>query len=199
MVIRDAVVQLCQASSHNKILICAPLNSTCDDFTRSLRREIGDYNIFRANAAFRELDGVPVDILPFCPYKEKEEMFSCPSLLQLLKFKIIVTTFMSSFRLHNEGIEGGHFTHIFLVDACSVIEPEILGPLTNLTSVSTNVVVTGSPGTKSYWVRSKLARQNGLRTSYFERLRETKFYKDLDSEYITRLTGDSSTSSTYFR
>ncbi|KAK1390239.1 putative RNA helicase SDE3 [Heracleum sosnowskyi] len=194
MVIQGAVVQLCQASSHNKILICAPLNNTCDVFTRSLRKEIGDSNIFRANAAFRELDGVPVDILPFCPYKEKEETFSCPSLSQLLNFKVIVTTFMSSFRLHNEGIEGGHFTHIFLVDACYVSEPEILVPLTNLTSVSTNVVVTGCPGTKSCWVRSELARQNGLRTSYFERLWQSKLYKDPSSEYITRLTGDATSS-----
>lgn len=192
IVVRDAVIRLCQASSLNKILICAPLNSTCDVFMRSLRKEVGDSNIFRANAAFRELDGVPVDILPFCPYKEKEEVFTCPPLSQLLKFKVILSTFMSSFRLHSNGIEGGHFTHIILVDASSVIEPEIMVPLTNLTTVSTKVVVTGSPGNQSGWVRSNIARQNGLRTSYFERLRKSNFYKDLNPEYITQVEDDCS-------
>ncbi|KAL8120532.1 hypothetical protein AgCh_017641 [Apium graveolens] len=191
-VVRDAVVRLCKASSLNRILICAPLNSTCDVFMRSLRKEVGDSNIFRANAAFRELDGVPIDILPFCPYKEKEEVFTCPPLSQLLNFNVILSTFMSSYRLHSQGIEGGHFTHIILVDASSAIEPEIMVPLTNLTSVSTKVVVTGSPGNQSGWVRSNIARQNGLRTSYFERLRKSKFYKDLNPEYITQVEADSS-------
>ncbi|KAL8120535.1 putative RNA helicase SDE3 isoform X1 [Apium graveolens] len=199
MVLRDAVVHLSQASLHNRILICAPTNSTCDVFLRNLRKEVGDSNIFRANAAFRELDGVPIDILPFCPYKENEEVFSCPTLSQLLKFKVILSTFMSSFRLHNEGIEGGHFTHIFLIDASSAIEPEILVPLTNLTSVSTKVVVTGAPRNQSSWVRSNIARQNGLRTSYFERLRESKLYRDLNPESITQLKDDSSSSSSKFK
>ncbi|KAL1807546.1 hypothetical protein ACET3Z_024536 [Daucus carota] len=198
MVIRDAVVQLCQVSSHNRILICAPTNSTCDVFMRSLRKEVGDSNIFRANAAFRELDGVPIDILPFCPYKEKEEVFSCPSLSQLRKFKVILSTFMSSFRLHNEGIEGGHFTHIFLVDASSAIEPEVLVPLTNLTNASTNVVITGAPENQSGWVRSTIARQNGLKTSYFERLRQSKLYRDLNPESITQISDNSSSSLSYF-
>ncbi|XP_063937159.1 probable RNA helicase SDE3 [Daucus carota subsp. sativus] len=199
MVIRDAVVQLCQVSSHNRILICAPTNSTCDVFMRSLRKEVGDSDIFRANAAFRELDGVPIDILPFCPYKKKEEVFSCPSLSQLQKFKVILSTFMSSFRLHNEGIEGGHFTHIFLVDASSAIEPEVLVPLTNLTNASTNVVITGAPENQSGWVRSTIARQNGLKTSYFERLRQSKLYRDLNPESITQISDDSSSSLSYFR
>ncbi|KAK1390228.1 RNA helicase [Heracleum sosnowskyi] len=199
IVLRDAVVQLSQASSHNKILICAPTNSTCDVFMRNLWKEIGDSNIFRANAAFRELDGVPFDILPFCPYKKKEEVFSCPSLSQLRKFKVILSTFMSSFRLHNEGIERGHFTHIILVDASSAIEPEILVPLTNLADVSTNVVVTGAPRNNSNWIRSDIARQNGLKTSYFERLRESKLYRDLNPECITQLEDGSNSSSSNFR
>ena len=111
----------------------------------------------------------------------------------------MLSTFVSSFRLHNEGIEGGHFTHIFLVDASSAIEPEVLVPLTNLTNASTNVVITGAPENQSGWVRSTIARQNGLKTSYFERLRQSKLYRDLNPESITQISDDSSSSLSYFR
>lgn len=185
MVVREAVLQLCRTSSVNRILICAPLNSTCDVLMRSLGKELPDSDIFRANAAFRELDEVPDDILPSCPYKE--ECFSCPSLSQLKEFKVILSTFMSTFRLHNEGIKAGHFSHIFLVDASSATEPETMVPLTNLANEMTKVVINGAPGNESRWVRSYIARQNGLKMSYFERLRERKLYRSLNPEFITKL------------
>ncbi|KAM7470149.1 hypothetical protein LguiA_008332 [Lonicera macranthoides] len=185
VVVREAILHIFRTTPSSRILICAPLNSTCDMVMRSLKKEIPESDMFRANAAFREVDGVPIDILPSCLYKG--ECFSCPSLKELKKYKVILSTFMSSFRLHGEGIVAGHFSHIFLVDASCATEPETLVPLANLANERTAVVITGAPQSRSGWVHSNIARRYGLMTSYFERLREIKAYKSLDPNYITQL------------
>ncbi|XP_031275529.1 probable RNA helicase SDE3 [Pistacia vera] len=185
IVVREAVLQIYRSSPRNRILICAPINRTCDVLIRSLRKEIPESDMFRANAAFREVDGVPVDILPLCLYEG--ECFSCPSVQKLRQFRVIFSTFVSSSRLHNEGITAGHFSHIFLVDDSSATEPETMIALGNLANENTSVIVSGAPHNYSSWVRSDIARKKGLRISYFQRLRENKTYKSLEPMFITRL------------
>ncbi|KAJ0038718.1 hypothetical protein Pint_23219 [Pistacia integerrima] len=185
IVVREAVLQIYRSSPRNRILICAPINRTCDVLIRSLRKEIPESDMFRANAAFREVDGVPIDILPLCLYEG--ECFSCPSVQKLRQFRVIFSTFVSSSRLHNEGITAGHFSHIFLVDDSSATEPETMIVLGNLANENTSVIVSGAPHNYSSWVRSNIARKKGLRISYFQRLRENKTYKSLEPMFITRL------------
>lgn len=187
LVVQEAVLQIYQTFPACRILISAPLNSTCDLLMRSLKKEIPESNMFRANAAFRELDQVPSDILPSCLYKE--ECFICPSLQKLQNFKVILSTYISSFRLCNEGLTSGHFSHIFLVDASSVTEPEIMVTLAHLAGEKTVLVITGAPNNRSRWVRSDISRKNGLTISYFERLSKSKSYSSLDPMFITRLGG----------
>lgn len=141
--------------------------------------------MFRANAAFRELDEVPDDVLPSCRYKG--ECFSCPPLQELRAFRVIFSTFVSSFRLHTVGISAGHFSHIFLVDASLAIEPETMIPLSNMAGEETAVIVTGSLEDNVGRVRSYIARSNGLRVSYFERLRKSSRYSSFDPVFITKL------------
>lgn len=186
-VVQQAIVHIFRTSPNSRILVCAPTNNTCDALMRNLKKEIGESDMFRANAAFRELDGVPVDVLPSCRYRD--ECFTCPSLRELRKFKVVLSTFVSSFRLHGEGISAGHFSHIFLVDASSITEPEMMVALANLANDDTAVVITGAPQRRSSWVRSDIARQNenGLRISYFERLRESKPYQLLNPKFISQL------------
>lgn len=188
LLIAEAVAQICRSSPSNRILICAPLNQTCDVLMRGLQQRIPRSDMFRANAAFRELDGVPLDILQSCSYEEKVECFSCPRLDELEKFQVILTTFISSFRLYAEGLKTGHFSHIFLVDASSATEPEAMVPLANFANNSTVVVITGTPKRNSGWIRSPIARNNGLKISYFERLRDSKLYRGLDPKVITFLS-----------
>ncbi|KAI3421672.1 uncharacterized protein J3R85_012031 [Psidium guajava] len=187
VVVREAVSQVHRCFKDPRILVAAPTNKTCDVLMRSLKKEIPDSEIFRANAAFRELDGVPDDILPSCLYKRKSDCFACPHLQQLRKFKVIFSTFVSSFRLHSEGINAGHFSHIFLVDASSTSEPEAMIVLANLANEDTTVIITGAQGNHSGWVRSPIARKYGLRISYFERLKEFTPYKKLDPKFIAQL------------
>ncbi|KAF3955724.1 hypothetical protein CMV_019086 [Castanea mollissima] len=185
VVVCEAVIEIYKTSQENRILICAPINRTCDVLMRSLREVIPESDMFRANAAFREIDGVPIDILRSCPVKD--ECFACPPLQKLRKFKIILSTFVSSFRLHNQGIAAGHFSHIFLVDASSTTEPEATIALANFANENTSVIVTGAPGNHSGWIRSNIARKYGLGKSYFERLREVGPYQILNPMFITEL------------
>ncbi|KAK9188409.1 hypothetical protein WN944_019812 [Citrus x changshan-huyou] len=186
-VVREAVLEIYKRSSKCRILVCAPINRTGDVLMRSLKKKIPKSDMFRANAAFREVDGVPVDILPLCLY-EGGECFQLPSLQELMRFRVIFSTFTSSFRLHNEGIPAGHFSHIFLVDASSATEPETMIALTNLANENTTVILTGAPNNRTSWVRSDIARKNGLRVSHFERLHATKTYSNFNPMFITMLS-----------
>ncbi|KAI5348461.1 hypothetical protein L3X38_001348 [Prunus dulcis] len=197
-VVTEAVRQLCQTSPENKFLICAPSNRCCDEIMRSLLKVIPETDMFRANAAFREKHEVPDDILPSCRYKEtyfscppteelRETYFSCPPTEELREFRVIFSTYISSFRLHDKGLTAGHFSHIFLVDASSAIEPETAVALTNFAEKSTTVIVTGQPGDRSRWVRADMARERGLKISYFERLFKSRPYRSLNPMLITHL------------
>ncbi|XP_052485037.1 probable RNA helicase SDE3 [Gossypium raimondii] len=187
LVVKEAVLQTYLRHPQSKILVCAPINRTCDVLTRSLKKDIPASDIFRANAAFREIEGVPIDILPSCLYKWDAECFSCPSLHKLREFRVIFSTFASSYRLYNAGISAGHFSHIFLVDASSATEPETLVAFANFADDSTTVIVTGAPGNRSSTVRSDIARQKGLRISYFERLYKLSPFKNDDPMFIAQL------------
>lgn len=182
-----AAVEICRASPLNRVLLCAPSNRTCDLILIALKKQLPEHDMFRANAAFRERGEVPQDILPSCLYKEEIECFTCPLLNELCGYKLILSTYMSSYRLHNEGMRAGHFSHIFLVDASSVTEPEALVPLANFATEGTATIVTGEPGNRSAWMRSPMARKFGLPCSYFERLCDSKLYMSLDPNVITVL------------
>ncbi|KAF3455901.1 hypothetical protein FNV43_RR00543 [Rhamnella rubrinervis] len=184
-VVWEAVVKIYNSSPRSRILISAPSNSACDVLMRCLTKRIPESQMFRANAAFREKEDVPDDILPSCLYKR--ECFACPSLHELQKFRVIFSTFMSCFRLHNEGIAAGHFSHIFLVDASSAIEPEALVTLANFAHKNTAVIVTGQPGNSSRWIRSEIGRKKGLKISYFERLCECRTYRTLNPKLFANL------------
>ncbi|XP_015867642.3 probable RNA helicase SDE3 [Ziziphus jujuba] len=185
LLVFEAIVQIYKSSPECRILLSAPSNSACDVLMRSLMKVIPESNMFRVNAAFRGKDEVPDDILSSCLYKE--ECFACPSLEKLLKFKVIFSTFMSSYRLHSEGIAAGHFSHIFLVDASFAIEPEALVTLANFADKNTAVVVTGKPGNSSSWVRSEIGRKKGLKISYFERLCECRPYRTPNPKFFADL------------
>ncbi|XP_022141690.1 probable RNA helicase SDE3 [Momordica charantia] len=186
-VVKGAAFQIYSTSPNSRILICAPTNTTCDHLMISLKKVIPESKMFRATAAFRELKDVPYDILSLCDYDEINECFTCPSLDELHEYKIIFSTFMSSFRLHAKGLAAGHFSHIFLLDASAAIEPETLVPLTKFATDATAVVVTGEAGKQPNWVRSSIARRHGLKVSYFERLEEKFSYRNLDPLFISEV------------
>ncbi|PKU73336.1 probable RNA helicase SDE3 [Dendrobium catenatum] len=187
LVIQLALVNIYRTNPRCRILVCAPTNDTSDVLLRSLKKEIPDSSLFRANAAYRDYDLVPDDIIPASLYEEDGERFACPPLAELKCFNIITSTFMSSFRLYAAGLDSEHFTHIFLADASLATEPEAIVPLAHFVGRNTIVVVAGCSGKSPYWVRSDIARKHGLKVSYFDRLLAREPYLSNDSMFIARL------------
>ncbi|XP_042454197.1 uncharacterized protein LOC122038491 [Zingiber officinale] len=184
--IQEAVIQIHRNVVSSKILICTPRNMTCDALMRSLLDEIPKTKLFRANAAFRDMELVPDDIMPTCLFKG--ECFTCPPIDELREFNIVSSTYMSSFRLHNAGIEANHFSHIFVVDASSSMEPEAIVALANLVCEKTVIVITGSMDDFPRWVRSRIGRGgNGLKRSLFHRLMGIKPYSSMDSNHAASI------------
>ncbi|KAL5993408.1 hypothetical protein ACLOJK_014332 [Asimina triloba] len=188
-VILEAILQIYRRSKDSRILVTAPKNLTCDSLMRSLKKVkvIPEDEMFRANAAFRELEDVPDDILTSSLYEG--ECFTCPSLQDLRKFKVITSTFVSGFRLHSAGIYAGHFTHIFMVDASFATEPETMITLANLADERTSVVMAGSWGVGPDRVRADVARRYGLKTSYFGRLLVSEPYSQADPSFVATFDG----------
>ncbi|EXB51508.1 hypothetical protein L484_004773 [Morus notabilis] len=90
---------------------------------------------------------------------------------ELKEYRINLSTFVSCFRLHKEGLVVGHFSHIFIVDASAGSEPETMLALSNFADDNTAVVITASPENTPYLVRLDMARRKGLKIGDFERLR----------------------------
>ncbi|KAI0513737.1 hypothetical protein KFK09_009767 [Dendrobium nobile] len=188
LIIQAALLSIYRTNPGCRILVCSATNSASDLLLRSLGKQIPLSSFFRANAAYRDYDLVPDDIIPASLYEEDEECFACPPLAELTTFSIITCTFMSSFRLYAAGIDTEHFTHIFLVDASLATEPEAIVPLAHLASRNTAIVVTGCAYTFPSFVRADIARLHGLKKSYFHRLLSMEPYMRSDSNFISHLS-----------
>ncbi|ERN09390.1 hypothetical protein AMTR_s00029p00036900 [Amborella trichopoda] len=171
---------------NSRILIAAPTNKACDYLLIKLSEEIPESELFRANAAFREPEDVPPDVIVSSSYNG--EVFTCPTIEELESYRVITSTFISCFRLHSGGLNKGHFTHIFLVDASSATEPETMVALANFADEKTTVFITGSYAECPNRVHSNIARKLGLRRSYFDRLLTKLPYVDWNPQFVTLIS-----------
>nr|XP_010933077.1 probable RNA helicase SDE3 [Elaeis guineensis] len=187
--ITEAIFQIYFHMNASRILVTSPKNHTCDTLISCLNKRIPDSDLFRANASFREVEDVPDDVFPLCSHDG--ECFSSPSLSDLHKFRVIVSTFMTCFRLQNSGISPGYFSHIFMVDASSATEPDTMVALANFVTDETAVVITGTQTRYADRVRSDMARRKGLKISYFRRLMESEPYLSNDPLCVCNLHEES--------
>ncbi|GAA0156850.1 RNA helicase [Lithospermum erythrorhizon] len=189
MTLVEAILQIYSRDRKSRILVCAPSNYAADHLLSKLLMEkaieIKKHEIFRLNAASRLIEDVNPDYLEYCFVEDST--FRCPSLRDLLRIKIIISTYSSAFLLHAEGIKRGHFSHIFLDEAGQASEPETMVPLAHLYEECTVVVVAGDPMQLGPVVYSKDAENLGLGKSYLERLFKCSPYSEGNESYITKL------------
>ncbi|EEF45264.1 ATP-dependent helicase NAM7, putative [Ricinus communis] len=189
MTIVEAILQLYKNRKDTRILVCAPSNSAADHLLEKLLREkaanIRQNEIFRLNATSRPFGDIKSDYIRFCFFDEL--LFKCPPLSALRRYRIIISTFMSACYLYAEGVERGHFSHIFLDEAGQASEPESMIPLSNLCGRDTVVVLAGDPKQLGPVIYSRDAGDLGLQKSYLERLFECECYCNGDENYITKL------------
>ena len=99
------------------------------------------------------------------------------NLLAVLKnFKVIVSTCGSSSVFSGVGMARGHFSHIFIDEAGQATEPESFLSIKMLADSNTNVILSGDPKQLGPVIRSGIAKELGLETSYLERLMDRDAY-----------------------
>ncbi|CAK9160682.1 unnamed protein product [Ilex paraguariensis] len=189
MTIVEAILQLYTMRKNARILVCAPSNNAADHILEKLLMtkavRVQHREIFRLNALTRSFEDVKPDHISYC--FAEEFIFKCPPLRDLMRFKIIISTYTSASLLYAEGIKRGHFSHIFLDEAGQASEPEVMVPLSNLCRGDTVVILAGDPMQLGPVIFSRDAEIYGLGKSYLERLFECKFYGVKNENYVTKL------------
>ncbi|KAJ0981677.1 hypothetical protein J5N97_009932 [Dioscorea zingiberensis] len=189
MTLVEAILQVYMTRKHAHILVCGSSNSAADHLLERLLGKEGsgvrEYELFRLNATSRPYDDINPDYIRFCFFDDM--VFKCPPLKALLRYRIIVSTYMTASYLYGEGIRRGHFSHIFLDEAGQASEPETMVPVSNLCAKETVVVLAGDPMQLGPVVYSRIAESYGLGKSYLERIFEYEHYKNEDENYVSKL------------
>ncbi|GAB2294816.1 Probable RNA helicase sde3 [Dionaea muscipula] len=189
MTLVEAILQLYTNRKQSRILVCASSNYAADHILEKLLNEkavqLKDNEIFRLNASSRLYEEVKPDYLRFCFYVDL--IFRCPPLKALLRYRVIITTYMSASLLYAEGVKRGHFSHIIMDEAGQASEPEAMVPISNLCDKKTVIVLAGDPLQLGPVIFSRDAEMHGLGKSYLERLYECEFYLQGDESYVTML------------
>ncbi|XVF57304.1 hypothetical protein PTKIN_Ptkin06aG0194600 [Pterospermum kingtungense] len=189
MTLVEAILQIYSSRKNGRILVCAASNSAADDILERLisneNMKVKETEIFRLNASSRPYEDVPSDHIRFSYFDTSS--FKCPPQEALKRYRIIISTYMSSSLLYTEGVNRGHFSHIFLDEAGQASEPESMVPIANLCRKETVVVLAGDPKQLGPVIFSKDAHALGLGKSYLERLFECESYYNEDDNFVTKL------------
>ncbi|THV07178.1 P-loop containing nucleoside triphosphate hydrolase protein [Dendrothele bispora CBS 962.96] len=170
----EVIRQLLALDSNIRILACTPSNSAADIITQRLS-VLGPSQLFRLNSLSRKLTELPEGLKKFCLINGNE-VFAMPTLDDLLKYRVIVSTCASAGVPSSLGVPRGFYSHIFVDEAGQATEPAVMIPIKTLADEKTNVVLAGDIKQLGPVVHSALASSLGLRMSYLERIMNREIY-----------------------
>ncbi|KAI9061625.1 P-loop containing nucleoside triphosphate hydrolase protein [Trametes sanguinea] len=170
----EAILQILHRQPGARILACAPSNSAADLIAQRLKDHLSSLELFRCNAVFRERLTLPEELLTYSRYHDG--LFRIPPLDVLLAYRVIVSTCGNASFAYNVGMPNGHFSHIFIDEAGQASEPEVLCAIKTIAAPTTRVILSGDPKQLGPVIRSSVARELGLGTSYLERLMDQPVY-----------------------
>nr|CAD7574824.1 unnamed protein product [Timema californicum] len=202
----EAILQV-KKRLKSRILVCAPSNAACDHLTQRLI-SFGCTNseLLRLHSSSRDIETVPSDIYPYSNM-HKKMCFYQPRKDELVKYRIIVCTLISSGRLVPEPSDDDEvyhknypFTHIFVDECGQAQEPESLVPVAGILEPPCprnpgggQLVLAGDP-LQLGPVCNSMRAQQWLEVSLLERLMSTcELYKrnadedGYDNRFITKL------------
>ncbi|KAL9161630.1 hypothetical protein ABFS82_07G034200 [Erythranthe guttata] len=189
MTLIEAILQIYRSKRNARVLVCAPSNSAADHILERLVSQelvqIHKNEIFRLNAYTRSFEDVNPNLIEFCCVEDF--IFKCPSRYDLVKYKIIISTYTSASLLYSEGVRRGHFSYFFLDEAGQASEPETLVPLSHLYREDTVAVLAGDPMQLGPVVFSGDAESYGLGISFMERLFDCELYSSGNESFMTKL------------
>lgn len=97
-----------------------------------------------------------------------------PTLDNLRKYRVVISTCISASVPFGLGIKPGHFTHIFIDECGQATEPEVMVPVKTMVDHRTNVILAGDPKQLGPIVNVFLRRDLGI--SYLDRLTAMPMY-----------------------
>ena len=158
-----------------RILATAPSNSAADVIAERLAHfGVTPDIMFRLNALTRRHDLQPPSLAEFSCVEERR--FDVPPIEQLLQYRIIVSTCMSSSLLFATGATRGHFDYIFIDEAGYALEPEALVPVLTIAGSNTRVILSGDPKQLGPITHSACASSFNFGKSFLERLMGLEVY-----------------------
>ncbi|KAJ6600007.1 P-loop containing nucleoside triphosphate hydrolase protein [Mycena vulgaris] len=172
----EAIRQVLSANPHARILACAPSNSAADLIASRLTALSTD-ELFRFYAPSRNKDQVSLELREYT-HAKLDGHFSVPPLARMKRFRVIVTTCVSASVVSGIGIPRGHYSHIFCDEAGQATEPEVMIAIKTMADSQTNIILSGDPKQLGPIIRSSVARELGLETSYIERLMQREIYDE---------------------
>ena len=148
--IAEAVKELIGRSRNCRILICTHSNSAADHYIddyfhpifSSSKMSRSPFRPLRICWQHRFSSAMSNNVLQYCLIDQKTGKFSIPSVEQIQKHRIIVTTLVTADELVKSGLKPGNFTHIFIDEAAQAMEVETIIPLC-LANQDTKIVMAG--------------------------------------------------------
>ncbi|KAJ7255409.1 P-loop containing nucleoside triphosphate hydrolase protein [Mycena rebaudengoi] len=172
----EAIRQVLSVDPQARVLACAPSNSAADLIASRLTALSTD-ELFRFYAPSRNKDQVSLELREYT-HTTPNGHFSVHPLAKMMRFRVVVTTCVSASVVSGIGIARGHYTHIFIDEAGQATEPEAMISIKTMADNSTNIILSGDPQQLGPIIRSSIARDLGLETSYIERLMKREIYDE---------------------
>ncbi|CAA7270266.1 unnamed protein product [Cyclocybe aegerita] len=170
----EAMQQLLDSDPNVRILACAPNNSAVDTIALKLMHR-GTLEVFRLNSLSRKVGDMPKNLRTFSLINGNT-VFAMPTIEDLAKYRVVVSTCLSAGVPANLGLKRGHFTHIFIDEAGQGKEPELMVPIKSIADETTNLILAGDNQQLGPIVHSKWAGALGLKKSYLARIMEMDAY-----------------------
>ncbi len=177
MTVVEAILQILRSNPNARILACAPSNSASDLIALRLKAFLSSDKLFRFYAPSRPKIAVPADLQPYTFTKDGH--YAIQDCERVKKFQVIVATCVSASVFFNIGVQRGHFTHIFIDEAGQATEPEAMIAVKTMSNNTTSIILSGDPKQLGPVIRSSIARELGLDTSYIERLMQREIYDEV--------------------
>ncbi|KAF8598183.1 P-loop containing nucleoside triphosphate hydrolase protein [Ceratobasidium sp. AG-I] len=173
-VLVESIRQVVDTQPNSRVLVCAPSNTATDLIATRLLDRYTPRQLVRLNAPARAYSGLPAALRNYSPAEGKT--FNAPPADKLKEFRIVVTTCYYSSIPPALGVNE-HFTHIFVDEAGHAAEPEIMIPILQNASRSTNIIISGDPMQLGPIVQSKTCIHFNMDVSFLERLAELSLYQ----------------------
>ncbi|CAE6416824.1 unnamed protein product [Rhizoctonia solani] len=172
----EAIHQVVRTHPESRLLVCAPSNSASDLLATRLAKVYPKSQLLRLNAPTRSFDALPVGLRKYSALEPDGRTFTAPPKEELKKFRIIVSTCFYASVPKALGVEN-HFTHVFVDEAGHASEPEIMIPILQNASPTTNVILSGDPKQLGPIVQSKACDALGMSLSFLERMTKRLVYR----------------------